>query len=117
MDRLMIRGYFKAYVVCLTSLLSLYIVVDLFTNLEDFSRKGGNFFGVVKLIGTYYMYQVSQIFDRLCEAIILLASMFTITWMQRCNEQIPFLSAGVSTRRLVAPVLCCAWATLSLAIV
>jgi lipopolysaccharide export system permease protein len=113
----MIRGYFKSYFICLTSLLSLYVVVDLFTNLEDFSRRGGNFLGVIRAIATYYMYQVSQIFDRLCEAIILMASMFTITWMQRCNELIPLLSAGVSTRRIVVPVLLCAWATLSLAIV
>ncbi len=33
-DRQMIRGYFKSYFVCLTALLSLYVVVDLFTNLD-----------------------------------------------------------------------------------
>ena len=37
-DRQLIRGFFKAYFVCLASLLSLYVVVDLFTNLDDFTR-------------------------------------------------------------------------------
>src|SRR5947209_1372964 len=35
LDRQMVRGYFKAYAVCLLSLLSLYVVVDLFINLDD----------------------------------------------------------------------------------
>jgi lipopolysaccharide export system permease protein len=116
-DRQMIRGYFKSYLVCLVSLLSLYVVVDLFTNLDDFThhqQKGLT--PVVKRIGTYYGYKVFQIFDRLCEAIVLLAGMFTVAWMQRNNEQVPLLSAGVSTRRIVAPVLGCACLTLTLAV-
>src|SRR5262249_53675462 len=40
----------------------------------------------------------------------------TVTWMQRCNELVPLLSAGVSIRRVVLPVLLCAWATLGLAV-
>src|SRR6516165_4038359 len=115
-DRQMIRGYFKAYFVCLISLLSLYVVVDLFEHLDEFTRRNENFLGVLKHIGRYYAYQVAQIFDRLCEAIILLAAMFTVTWMQRCNEQVPLLSAGISTRRIVTPVLLCAFAMLSLAV-
>jgi lipopolysaccharide export system permease protein len=53
--------------------------------------------------------QITLIFDRLSEAIALLAAMFTIAWMQRSNEQMPLLSAGVSTHRIVAPVVGCAF--------
>ena len=116
MDRLMIRGYFKAYFVCLTSLLSLYVVVDLFTNLDDFVKKGQNLVGVFLHIFTYYSFQLTRIFDRLSEVIVLLAGMFTVAWMQRNNEQLPLLSAGVSTRRIVMPVLFCAAFMLSLTV-
>lgn len=115
-DRQMIRGYFKAYFVCLISLLSLYIVVDLFTNLDDFTKHSKNLLDTLKHIVTYYGYQIPQIFDRLCEAIVLLAAMFTVAWMQRNNEQVPLLSAGVSTRRIVAPVLGCACVMLFLTV-
>jgi len=115
-DRQLIGSFFKAYVVCLTSLLMLYVVVDLFTNLDDFTGKDKTFRNVLVDIGTFYGYRVLQIFDRLCEAILLLAAMFTITWMQRCNEQVPLLSSGVSTRRIVAPVLLSAFALLGLSI-
>jgi lipopolysaccharide export system permease protein len=108
-DRLMIRGYFKAYAVCLISLLSLYIVVDLFTNLDDFIHHNSSGLKEVLLrIVSYYGYRIPQFFDRLCEAIVLLAGMFTVAMMQRNNEQIPLLSAGVSTHRIVTPVVLCA---------
>jgi lipopolysaccharide export system permease protein len=114
-DRLMVRGYMKAYCVCLSSLLSLYVVVDLFTNLDDFTHHGRGLFAAVNHIVTYYGYKIPKIFDQLCEVIALLAGMFTVAWMQRNNEQVPLLSAGVSTRRIVAPVLGCACVMLSLA--
>src|SRR5262245_18837884 len=113
-DREMIRSYVKAYVVCLTSLLTLYVVVDLFMNLDDFAQNGRELLQVVHKIVTYYGYRSVQIFDRLCEAIILLAAMFTVAWMQRNNEQVPLLSAGMSTQRIVLPVLGCAAVVLSL---
>ena len=108
-DRLMIQGYFKSYFVCLVSLLSLYIVVDLFTNLDDFIHNDSRgLLLVLKRIGSYYAFHVPQVFDRLCEAIVLLAGMFTVAMMQRNNEQLPLLSAGVSTHRIVTSIVCCA---------
>src|SRR5581483_8572109 len=116
-DRQMVRSYFKAYIVCLTSLLSLYIVVDMFTNLDDFARTDDKaVFEIVRRITVYYGYRISQIFDRLCEAILLLSAMFTVAWMQRNNEQVPLLSAGVSTQRIIRPVLFCATVMLSLTV-
>ena len=116
MDRQLILGYLKAYGVCLLSLLSLYIVVDLFTNLDDFTHGHSSFAQVLAHIISYYGYKTPQIFDRLCEAILLLAAMFTVTLMQRNNEQMPLLSAGVSTHRIVRPVLVCACLMLTLTV-
>ena len=117
-DRLMVLGYLKSYTICLTSLLVLYIVVDMFTNLDDFLHKGSTGLVPVLLrIGSYYGYRIPQLFDRLCEVIVLLAAMFTVAMMQRNNEQVPLLSAGISTQRIVAPVLISACLMLCLAIV
>ena len=116
LDRLLVRNYVKAYVICLVSLLSLFIVVDLFTNLDDFTQGRKGLADTLKHIGIYYSYKVAQIFDRLCEAIVLLAAMFTVAWIQRNNELLPVLSAGVSTRRMVRPVLLSACGMVGLAI-
>lgn len=116
LDRQMVRGYVKAYLVCLVSLLALFIVVDLFNNLDDFASNNRGLGATLRHIGLYYAYKTAQIFDRLCEAIVLLAAMFTVAWMQRNNELLPLLSAGVSTRRAVMPVLLAACAMLGLSL-
>lgn len=113
LDRLLIRSFLKSYLICLISLLSMYVVVDLFTNIDDLKSENGIAY-VVWQISTFYSFKIFQIFDRLSETIVLMGAMFTISWMQRHNELLPFLSAGVSTRRIIRPVLVAACAMLSL---
>src|SRR5438045_7682250 len=105
LDRLLIRSFIKAYLICLISLLTLYVVIDMFTNLDDFTEKHSGLASVLTHIGIYYGYKVTQIFDRLSEVITLLAATFTVALVQRNNELLPLLSAGVPTRRVVFPVL------------
>ena len=64
-DRQLIRGYLKAYLGFLACLVSLWIVVDLFTNLDDFTQGHRGLASVLKHIGVYYSYKVAQVFDRL----------------------------------------------------
>ncbi len=115
-DRQMIFGYVKAYLICMVSLIGLFIVVDLFTKLDEFTEGTESFQQVMNYIITYYGMACAGIFDRLCEPIVLLSGMFTIALLQRNNELLPLLSAGVSTRRVARPVLLAAFGMLSLAI-
>ncbi len=112
LDRLLLGSYLRSYLIVLTSLLSLYIVIDLFTNLDDFTK--GTLGESIRHIADYYGAHVSKIFNQLSEAISLIAAMFTVAWMQRSNELLPQLSAGVSTRRVVRPILAGCVLTLSL---
>ena len=113
LDRQLFFGFVRSYLIVWISLLSLYVIVDLFTNLDDFSGRGG-LLGSITHIVTYYGYRISQIFDKLSEAISLLAAVFTVSWMQRSNELMPQLSAGVSTRRVIRPVIFGAALTIAL---
>src|SRR5262249_41073614 len=116
-DRMLLKEFFKAYFIFLISLLTLYIVIDMFTHLDDFvTQNSSGLVTVLKRIGIYYGYRLPQLFDRLCEAISLLAAMFTIVMMMRNNEHLPLLSAGVPTRRIIAPVLACSCLMLFLAV-
>ncbi|MGL6076590.1 MAG: LptF/LptG family permease [Fimbriiglobus sp.] len=103
LDRLYFISYIRSYLIVLTSLLSLYIIVDLFTNLDDFSK--GNLEENVRHILGYYAAHISKIFNQMSEAISLIGAMFTVAWMQRSNELLPQLSAGISTRRVIRPIL------------
>jgi len=103
LDRLYFFNYVRSYLIVLTSLLALYINLDLFTNLDDFSK--GTLYDNVQHISAYYAAHISKIFNLMSEMITLIAAMFTVAWMQRSNELLPQLSAGISTRRVVRPIL------------
>jgi lipopolysaccharide export system permease protein len=105
LDRLMIGSYIKSYAICLTSILGLYIVVDLFMNVNDFAQEKDGLVPFLRHVGIWYGAQSTVIFNRLSEMIVLCAAMFTIAWVQRNNELLPQLSAGVSIQRIVRPVL------------
>jgi lipopolysaccharide export system permease protein len=115
-DRLLARSYLKAYTVCLVSMLSLYIVVDLFTNLDDFAEHHSSLLPILRHIATYYGFKVIQYFDQLCEVIALMAGGFTLAWLQRNNELLPLLAAGMPTQRVARPVLLAGIAMLALGV-
>jgi len=104
LDRMILLSFFRSYAIVSSSLLGLYVVLDLFTNLDTFG-KSGDIASVTKHIVGYYSAQIVLIFDRLAESITLIAAMFTVAWMQRSNELLPQLSAGIPTRRAILPVL------------
>lgn len=112
LDRMLFLNYVRSYLIVLSCLLTLYIVLDLFTNLDDFSR--GTLVDNALHIWKYYSTRVSQIFDRLSEAITLIAGSFTIVWMLRSNELLPQLSAGIPTQRVLRPIFFGALLTISL---
>jgi lipopolysaccharide export system permease protein len=115
LDRQMVYSYLKSYVICLVSLLGLYIVVDLFMNVNDFAHANDGLGKFLSHLGTYYAARSTTIFDRLSEMIVLLAAMFSIALVQRNNELLPQLSAGAGTQRVMRPVLIAACAMIFLA--
>src|SRR5262245_47987113 len=104
LDRMLIRAYLKSYCICFVSLLSLYVVIDLFSNLDEFTKDNDGLAVLVERIGTFYSFRLALIFDRMGGVIVLLAALFTITWMQRHNELSPLLASGIPMRRVLYPL-------------
>lgn len=105
-DRYLLRTFLQAWVICFASLVSLYVVIDLFNKLDEFlTAAEATRMPLPSVIAAYYGVQLVAIFDRLYGVIVLLAAMFTLAWMLRNNELLPLLSAGVPTRRILYPIL------------
>jgi lipopolysaccharide export LptBFGC system permease protein LptF len=104
LDRERYWSFLKAYLICYVSLVGLYIVIDAFANIDEFYKRadGAHVFGVM---ARFYVVRQSLFFDQLCGVIGMMAAVFTVTWMQRNNEQLAVLAAGVSTHRAIRPVL------------
>lgn len=107
LDRQRCGDFFKAYLICFGSLVGLYIVIDAFSNVEEFYKVEEKTLGVFRLMGHYYLVRIPMMYDRLCGVITMMAAIFTATWVQRNNELLAMLAAGVSTYRVIVPVMIC----------
>jgi lipopolysaccharide export system permease protein len=104
-DRYLIQIFIRAFLICFASLVGLYIVIDAFSNLDEFSERSNGLWSLLSTMGEYYTYKISFYFDRLAGVITTMAAMFTFSWIQRTNELMPLLAAGVRIHRVIAPVL------------
>jgi lipopolysaccharide export system permease protein len=105
LDRQRYWAFFKAYVTCYVSLVGLFIVIDAFSNLDEFQKRAEGVAEMAKVMGRYYLTHQAAYFDLLSSVISMMAAIFTVTWMQRNNEQLAMLAAGISTHRAIRPVL------------
>lgn len=105
-DRYMLRQFIQVLVICLISLIGLYIVIDAFGHLDHFFDYADKHHGnLLRIMATYYSYRAVAFFDRTAGILTLIAVMFTITWIQRHNEMTALLAAGISRVRVLRPVL------------
>ena len=105
LDRQRYWAFIKAYFTCYLSLVGLYVVIDAFSNLDEFMKRAEGFGELMPVMGRYYLIHQALYFDQLGGVISMMAAIFTVTWMQRNNEQLAMLAAGISTHRAIRPVL------------
>lgn len=103
LDRERYWAFLKAYVICFVSLIGLYIVIDVFSNFDEFTQRASGM-ELLRAMVRYYLVHASQFYDRLCGIISMMAAIFTVTWMQKNNEHLAMLAAGISTYRTIRPV-------------
>jgi lipopolysaccharide export system permease protein len=104
-DRYLLRQFLQTFVICFLSLAGLYIVLDLFTNMDNFLRSGRESGGVVRFIAEYYGYHTIGFFNKISSLVTLVSAMFTVAWIQRNNEMTALMAAGVSRVRVLMPII------------
>jgi lipopolysaccharide export system permease protein len=97
-------AFVKAYFICFTALVGLYVVIDAFSNIDEFSEVASGL-ELVTHMARYYLVHMSSYYNQLCGVISMMAAIFTVTWMQKNNELLAMLAAGISTQRIIRPVL------------
>jgi lipopolysaccharide export system permease protein len=104
-DRYLLRQFAWVLVVCFCSLSGLYIVADALGNLEEFLSHAAKTGDLAGTLAAYYGYRTISFFDRTSGVLTLIAAMFTLAWLQRHNEMTALLAAGISKRRIIAPIV------------
>ena len=105
-DRYLALLFLKVLIVCFVSLVGLFIVIDLFGNLDEFLSYGKRHeAGVVGVLAEYYAPRCLQFFDKTTGILAMIAVVFVITLLQRNNELTPLMAAGVPRWRVMLPLL------------
>ncbi len=117
LDRERYWAFIKAYMICFTALVGLYVVIDAFSNLDEFEEWADSTPLLFYNMGRYYLIRMSLIYDQIGGIITMMAAIFTVTWMQKNNELLAMLAAGISTQRIIRPVLISAVLMSGLAVV
>ena len=132
--RYVLRQLLSAYLGCFLSLFVIYLVLDVFTKMDEFAvdphRRHSQAAQTTAPNGAplavetkseraavradlptffrnmlnYYAYRAPVFFDRMNAFIVLLAATFSLGWLERQNEITPLLAAGVPLRRLLLPI-------------
>jgi len=105
-DRYLLLLYFRILVICLTSVISLFVIIHYFGSMNDFERLAQQRKEpLVWILFHYYRPFALSVFERLSSLTALLALVFTVAWLNKTNELTALLAAGISKRRVVRPLL------------
>ena len=103
-DRYILRVFARVLVISLLSMTSLYIVIDVFSNMEDFlavSKQPD----AKQVLAMYGLSRLLWIFDLLSPMLGLTGGVFALVSLQRSNEMAALMAAGISKLRIAMPVI------------
>lgn len=108
LDRYIVRNFLISTALWFLVMMSLRIVVDLFVNIDEFAEKTEVFSQTIGNAATYYGANALVYFAKLGGVIIVAGAITSLYVMNRTNELVAILAAGVSLHRVVWPIILCA---------
>ena len=100
-DRLVLREFLLLLVLSLGACIMIFAVVDLFEKIRDFLD--GHATALV--IARYYAYKVPYVIVNVLPVALLMSTFLTLGQMSKFNELTAMATAGVSTDRIILPLL------------
>jgi lipopolysaccharide export system permease protein len=104
-DRYLLKFFLRTLLICFLSVASLYVVIDIMNNLEEFITYGERAGGTLHVVLHYYAPRMLMFLDRTSAVFAAVAGLFVLSWMQGTNELVAVMAAGVSQVRIARPLL------------
>ena len=101
LDRYLVNRFAYAMIYCLCLFALLFIVIDVFNNLDEFLKSGVN----VRIIATYYLYSLPVIVVQVVPMAVLVSTLYVLGALSRHNEITAMKASGVSSFHILAPYL------------
>ncbi len=102
-DRYLLRRYLHVFLILMVSLYGLYVVIDGFTNIDEYQEVSDDPIIVMQAMVTYYAYHFSSFFEMLGAIVSVVSVIVVFGLLQKNCEIAPILAAGIPTIRLVRP--------------
>jgi lipopolysaccharide export system permease protein len=104
-DKYIIKAFLWNYFIAMFVMMGLYIIIDMYLNLDEFLKESEPVTVVVSNIASYYGHNMFLYFAQLAGLITIVAGATTMARMQRSNELTALLASGTSLHRVAAPLI------------
>lgn len=101
LDRYILKSAVTVFLTCFLAFLFLYIVIDIFANLNDILKQHVS----MEILRPYYLSYIPVIFVQLAPIACLLATLYTFGKLNRDNEIIAMRSSGLSILQISQTVI------------
>lgn len=105
LDRYLLRSLLVNYGIGLGVMLSLYVVLDMFVNLDEFTETNPGVLAAILNMADYYTPNLFLYFSQLSGVITLFACTAVLARMRKLNELTAFLASGISLFRIARPII------------
>ena len=100
LDRYILSSYIRILLLCEAAFTSVYLIVDIFDNMDKYIDRGATFLTVAAI----YFYQLPYIFTLVLPVALLISCFFSIGAMARKFEIIAMKISGRSLIRILSPL-------------
>ncbi|MDA0659409.1 MAG: LptF/LptG family permease [Planctomycetota bacterium] len=104
-DRYVFATFLRVFLICFAGLFGMYVVGDFVNNLNEFLDPRVSANGLLSALIRYYGPCLPWFFDITAGIAALVASVFTVTWLQRYSEMTALMAAGITRWRIVRPLI------------
>ena len=104
-DKYLLSRFLYVFGILYVSTFGLFVVFDSFTNVDGFQKGSQGILVILKKISVYYLFQSSLFFDLVASILSVISVMIVFALLYRYSEIHPILAAGISTYRLMVPVV------------
>jgi lipopolysaccharide export system permease protein len=101
LDRYIFKQFFGNLILVLGGLLSLYLLIDFFEQIDRFTEKGQTIGFTLR----FFMMKIPTIYYQLSPVSILLAGIITLGILNHNREAMALNAGGISLLRIIAPVI------------
>jgi len=105
LDRYILRSFVFNFVGWNLCIIGIFVVFDLFSNFDSLLQAGKAVNNVPKVVFLYYFFKSIPIVLLLGSVLSLVAAMVTVAMLMRNNEFVPIQAAGISTLRIIRPLI------------